>query len=164
LKIFVEGREYKAVPPHQAELIHLMELRQQTRVVVPGGFGMQGIKDLATRVEDARKAGQDPDEDDSLLFMAVMVFLARRHAGESISFTEACSFPLEALRIEQEPHEVEAAEQSDGGRREPDPTRAVGDGSSGNGDVVEWRRPARKKTPAKATAKAKPPAKRAASR
>lgn len=164
MKIFIgsgdAAREYPSVSPERAELIHLMELRQQTKAVHPGGFGMQAIKDLGAKVAAARKAGGEPDEDDALLFLGVMVFLARRGAGENVTFTDACSVPLGDVRVEPEPHEVEASDEESAGES-PDPTPAAGDEPSG--ELVEWRRPARKKAPAKAAPKAAV-RKRAASR
>lgn len=162
MKIFIGSgdsvREYPSVSPERAELIHLMELRQQTKGVHPGGFGMQAIKDLGAAVAAARKAGREPDEDDALLFLGVMVFLARRGAGEHVTFAAACSVPLGDVRVEPEPHEVEAGEgDAESAGEAPDPTPAAGDEPSG--ELVEWRRPARKKAPAKAA-----PRKRAASR
>lgn len=156
MKIHIGDRTYAAVSPERAELIHLMELKQQTRHVHPGGFGMQAIKDLGRRVEAARKAGQEPDEDEALLFTAMMIYFARRGAGEQITFSEACAFPIGELRIENEPHDIAAAQELEAGSAgtAPDPTPAAGDDSSASGDVVEWRRPARKRAPAKTTTRA----------
>jgi hypothetical protein len=172
VKIHIGDRTYQSVSPDRAELIHLMELKHQTRHIHPGGFGMKAIKELGARVEAARKAGEEPDEDEAMLFTGMMVFFARRAAGEGVSFSDACAFPLGELRIETEPHEKADAEElakelAKDLETTPDPTPAAGGDSNASGDVVQWRRPAKKKAPAKtAPAKTAPakPRKRAASR
>lgn len=133
MKIHIGDRTYPSVSPERAELIHLMELKQQTRHVHTDGLGMKAINELAGRVEVARRAGEEPDEDDALLFLGVMVFLARRCAGEYITFAEACSVPLGQVRVEPEPHELADAEAET--EAPPDPTPAAGDELSGSSET-----------------------------
>jgi len=125
VKIVIDGREYDPVRPETAELLHLMELKQQSKSIVSGGIGLKMLQDIQRRADAAkakakaaRKAGepvdddegQDPDE--GIIFTAVAVFLSRRAAGEKITFGEACRVKLQGidfLREDDDPADDDGA-------------------------------------------------------
>lgn len=90
----------------------------QTLYVMKTKYGV-GIKDLA-EVSKKFKKFKNPidilDDPEAFNAFRAMIWLARVHAGENLTFEEACSFPLDELVFEDE-----AAEES-----EPDPKAAPG--------------------------------------
>jgi hypothetical protein len=133
VKIVIAGREYDPVSYKSAELLHLMELKQQSKAVIPGGIGMKLLDSIARRakalkakVEAALAAGEDiPDDevdpDDGILFAAVGIFLTRRASGEQITFLDACRVRLEDIEYITGPEDDEDIEDT---KEPPDPTGA----------------------------------------
>lgn len=132
MKLVIGGTEYEAVSHQSASPLHLMELQQQSRRLVEGGLGMSRIEEImrATAAystaraawEKATAAGEDPGDlpvipDDGLTAMAITIFLARRRAGERITFEDAID--VEGVIWIREPGDTtpDAAEEG-----EPDPT------------------------------------------
>lgn len=99
MRISIGDREWPAVSPLKAELLHLMELRQQTQDFHPGGLGMKALQALHAEVMEARQAGEEPDEYTGFVFLAVMLFLSRRAAGEQLTFREAIRVPAAEIRV-----------------------------------------------------------------
>jgi hypothetical protein len=115
VKLLIDGREYPAVDHSSASLLHLMELKQQTREFTEDGkgLGMAALQAIGVSAAQAQAEGEVPEGAD--LWMAVMVFLTRRAAGEKLSFLEAIDVPLGSIEVVAEPgDQVEAVE--------PDPT------------------------------------------
>lgn len=108
MKLVIQGREYDLVNPQTATLLHLMELRQQTRGLVDGGIGARRLGQMAARMDAAHQAQErgeapDVDDDEALLWLGILVFLARRAAGEKITFTDAVDIPGDAVDLVAEP-------------------------------------------------------------
>jgi hypothetical protein len=107
VRIVVDGTEYQAVNYQTASLLHLMELKQQTRDFVPGGLGMHALEAMHRAGREHQAAverGEDVGApDDADLWMAVCLFLARRAAGERIGFLEAVDVRLGSIEVVMEP-------------------------------------------------------------
>lgn len=134
MKLVLSGREYPVDGATKAQLIHLIELQQGTRSLVPpNGIGIKALRDMDRSARARLRNGERPEDlpDDALLSMGIVVFLARRAAGDRVSFVEACSVPLDDVDVVHEPGD-EAADISGDGTGEAlpelDPT-AYGDGA-----------------------------------
>lgn len=92
MKFVVGGREIQAVSLQGAQLIHLMELKVQTREWSEDGKGYSA-KDLE------RLDGDEHPE----LYMAVMLFLSRRATGEKVTFNQAASVAMADVQVVKEP-------------------------------------------------------------
>jgi hypothetical protein len=111
VKLVIDGREYPAVTHATASLLHLMELKQQTRDLTPDGLGlgMAALEGIGREAEVARASGETPPNAD--VWFAVLVFLSRRAAGEKLSFVEAIDVPFGAIEFVTEPgDEAQVAE------------------------------------------------------
>jgi hypothetical protein len=115
VKLMIDGREYAAVDHSNASLLHLMELKQQTRDFTENGhgLGMAALQAIGASAAVAQAEGEVPENAD--LWMAVMVFLTRRSAGEKVTFLEAIDVPLGSIEVVTEPGDEAAP-------AEPDPT------------------------------------------
>jgi hypothetical protein len=114
VKLLIAGREYPAVDHSNASLLHLMELKQQTRDFTEDGHGLGMAALQAIGASAATQAeGEVPENAD--LWMAVMVFLTRRAAGEKLTFLEAIDVPLGSIEFLPEPGDQ-------AGQVEADPT------------------------------------------
>jgi len=126
---FPGGREIEAIDPSAANLLHLMELKQQTRAFTDDGkgLGMHGLSAMRRRSADYRRAmeaeaaaakeeGRDPVEldppDDADLWMAVLLFLSRRAAGDRVTFLEAADVCVQDVVAIPDPGD-EAPEKED---------------------------------------------------
>lgn len=109
MKFVVGGREIQAVSLQGAQLIHLMELKVQTREWSEHGRGYSA-KDLE------RLDGDENPE----LYMAVLLFLSRRAAGEKVTFNEAASVAMADVEVVKEPGDEPAAPAADGLPTVPD--------------------------------------------
>lgn len=114
MKLVIDGREYDAVNHENASLLHLMELKQQTRDFTDDGLGlgMHALQAIGQSAAAAQAEGEVPVNAD--LWMAVMVFLTRRASGEKLSFLEAIDVPLGSIAVVTEPSdEPEPAVEAD---------------------------------------------------
>jgi hypothetical protein len=114
VRLLIDGREYPAVDHSNASLLHLMELKQQTRDFTEDGkgLGMAALQAVGASA-GARADGEVPESAD--LWMSVMVFLTRRAAGEKVTFLEAIDVPLGSIEFLPEPGD-------EPGQVEADPT------------------------------------------
>lgn len=116
MKIRIGDREYDAVNYKTASLLHLMELRQQSRAFTEDGkgLGMHAMERMQRRSaeyqrqrDEAVAGGRDvagiDAPDDADLWLGVVVFLSRRAAGEKITFLEAIDVPLGGIEAIREP-------------------------------------------------------------
>lgn len=123
MKIRIGGSEYPVVSHRSANLLHLIELREQTRKLFDEPLGMarldqiervsRALRDKVTAAKKQRalalEAGDEAavaasDElieqlnqeqvDDGLLSMAIIIFLSRRKAGERITFAQAVNVDI----------------------------------------------------------------------
>jgi hypothetical protein len=110
MKLIVAGTKYPLQEAIQgATLRNLYVLKVQT------GIGIKSLRDAFKRMQDsAPKDGTaaDPldflEEEDNLLALQAMVWLCKRHAGESVTVSEANDFPLSQIGFEAETEEVGA--------------------------------------------------------
>jgi hypothetical protein len=103
VKLMIDGREYPTVTHENASLLHLFELKQQTRDFTEDGkgLGMAALEEIGRQATAAQAAGETPDDVD--LWSAVVVFLSRRSAGDKVTFLEAIDIPVASLQSIPEP-------------------------------------------------------------
>jgi hypothetical protein len=113
VKLLIDGREYAAVDHSNASLLHLMELKQQTRDFTDdgNGLGMAALQAIGQSAAAAQAEGEVPANAD--LWMAVMVFLTRRAAQEKVTFLEAIDVPLGSIQVVAEPGDEQAPAEVD---------------------------------------------------
>jgi hypothetical protein len=115
VKLMIDGREYAAVDHSNASLLHLMDLKTQTAKLGLGpngkGLGMAALQAIGTSSAEAQASGEVPEDAD--VWMAVMVFLTRRAAGENISFIDAIDVPLGSIEVVPEPGDEQAPAEAD---------------------------------------------------
>ncbi len=126
MKLKIGDKEYDAVSFEGATPLHLMELQRQAPALVDGGLGMSRLHAMrrsstayGAALRKWRDAGADPETepllpDDAAISLAAMMFLARRAAGEMVTFAEAAA---QTYTIVREPDDDDP-----GGDVEPDPT------------------------------------------
>lgn len=110
MKLIVAGKKYPLQEAIQgATLRNLYVLKVQT------GIGIKSLRDAFQRMQDsAPKDGTQGDpldfleEEDNLLALQAMVWLCKRHAGESVTVSEANDFPLSQIGFESDTEEVKA--------------------------------------------------------
>lgn len=110
MKLIVGDQKY----PLQ-EAIQGATLRNLYVLKVQSGVGIKSLRDAFQRMQDsAPKDGTaaDPldflEDEENLLALQAMVWLCKRHAGESVTVSEANDFPLSKIGFEAD--EEEAAE------------------------------------------------------
>jgi hypothetical protein len=111
-----DGKEYPGVSHRGAPPLHLIELQQQGKKVLPGtNLGIVAIerigqrqadyflklqaweKAVAARAEDpaAPEPGEEPEEPDTTtLAVGILAFLSIRASGERVTFEEALMRPV----------------------------------------------------------------------
>ena len=121
MRLRIQGREYDVIDPRSCRVLHLMELRQQTRGLVEGGLGLRELGPMARRMQAAHEEqaaaraqgvqvdddALDVDPDEVLIWLAVLVFLARRAAGERVSFADAADISPDEIEMVSEPGDEE---------------------------------------------------------
>ena len=126
MKIIIYGREYEAVNYKTASVLHLMELRQQSREFTDDGkgLGLKALEQMQRRgaahqreIERAQAEGLDVAEvespDDADLWLAVCLFLCRREAGEKLRFLEAVDVPMGDIEVVPEPGDETPGQEPD---------------------------------------------------
>jgi hypothetical protein len=101
MKYIINGREYPFVNHQTAQVLHLMELRQQTRAWTEDGKGL-GQKALQRLHDQAVRAGDAADVDDAMLAFAAFLFLTRRAAGDKVSFEDAAAVAFADVQVVKE--------------------------------------------------------------
>ncbi|MEA5454471.1 hypothetical protein SPF06_07035 [Sinomonas sp. JGH33] len=116
MKFRLRDREYDLQAAlERPTLLLLREMKIRT------GYGMKAIRDMAPRFQKTMGAAEGltdeqkeelfieaMDDPDFLGVFIAMIWLARRHAGEQLSFDEAASFEFDELEMvadEQDPKE-----------------------------------------------------------
>lgn len=127
MKLIVGDQKY----PLQ-EAIQGATLRNLYVLKVQSGVGIKSLRDAFQRMQDsAPKDGTPADpldfleDEENLLALQAMVWLCKRHAGESVTVSEANDFPLSQIGFEAE----EEAPQED-------PTVARTDSDPGAGPAA----------------------------
>lgn len=131
MKLLIRGVEYDARNIQNAAPLHMIELQQQSKAIIDGGWKISALRaaDRDAKVyARARKvweeAGADPDaepdEPDSLwVALATMTFLTMRAGGTKISLEQAAEIPFGEMRWVPEPGDPTVDE---GEGDEADPT------------------------------------------
>lgn len=128
MKLIVGDKKYPLKEAIQgATLRNLYVLKVQT------GIGIKSLRDAFKRMEaQAPKDGTPADpldfleDEENLLALQAMVWLCKRHAGESVTVSEANDFPLSGIGFETEAAEAEPE----------DPTEARTDTAPGVGPAA----------------------------
>jgi hypothetical protein len=110
MKLIVGDKKYPLQEAIQgATLRNLYVLKVQT------GIGIKSLRDAFQRMQDSAPkdgAPADPldflEDEENLLALQAMVWLCKRHAGESVTVSEANDFPLSKIGFETEPEEAGA--------------------------------------------------------
>jgi hypothetical protein len=111
--VVVAGTAYHFNALNKASLLDLIELKKQT------GLSTGDLEKLVGKLEDAK---DDPefsfiDDEGNLIALAVMIWLARRRAGErSLKFEDSADVPLDEIAFVAEDSDDEDDAES------PDPS------------------------------------------
>ena len=150
MKIVIDGREYPAVSHKGARLLHLIELREQTRKLLEEPLGMARLDALARASAGAREelkaarasgdaaaaaAAEQRVSVDAELWTAIVIFLSRRASGERVTFSEAVDVDLESVEfVLEEGDQPDEQDEPPGPREAPDPTPPGNGGPETNDD------------------------------
>lgn len=112
MKLIVAGKKYPLQEAIQgATLRNLYVLKVQT------GIGIKSLRDTFKKMQataPANGAEVDPldflEEAENLLALQAMVWLCKRHAGESVTVAEANDFPMSQIGFEAETEDPAAAD------------------------------------------------------
>ena len=102
MKIKIEGVEYDVAELGRLSLLDLLELKKQTGMDVDQ---LQSIfAEAQPEDEEEDEDGKEPENilntEDGLIAFGALIWLSRRKAGErSLTFEQACDFPLESLEF-----------------------------------------------------------------
>lgn len=116
MKLIVGDNKYPLQEAIQgATLRNLYTLKLQTKGEGHAGIGIKSLRDAFQRMQDtAPKDGTpgDPleflEDEENLLALQAMVWLCKRHAGESVTVAEANDFPLSKIGFEADAAEAAA--------------------------------------------------------
>lgn len=135
MKIVISGREYRAISSDEATLADLLALKSAT------GLSQRDLRALGEIAEG--------DDDNAILLTGILVWFARRRAGERLTLEEACDVPLAEIEFVEEPGDEKPAS--------PDPHQAAGLEVSGPA-ATPRPRPADRQPKKKASKRASTPA------
>ncbi len=96
MHVVVSGTEYHFDALNKASLLDLIELKKQT------GLTMESLGAIVSRLDEAKDDdGFDFTSDEGgLVALAVMIWLARRRAGErSLKFEDSADVPLDEIQF-----------------------------------------------------------------
>lgn len=97
MHVIVGDKRYEFEALNKASLLDLMELKKQT------GLTMETLGDLIAKMETQQKDDPEFDflgDEGNLLVLAVMIWLARRRAGErSLKFEDSADVPLSDVQL-----------------------------------------------------------------
>ena len=99
MKIRISGVDYDAAALGRLSLFDILELKRQT------GLSVDEMQAAFAEVDPDNPESAMRSEDPLVAFGAT-IWLARRKAGERLTFEEACDFPLDELEFIAEPGDV----------------------------------------------------------
>lgn len=108
MHVLIKGVRYDFDALNKASLLDLIALKKET------GLTMQTLSNIYEALE---KRSKEPDYDflgdeDNLLLMAVLLWLARRKAGErTLSFEESADAPLSEIEFVADPDDEPEADE-----------------------------------------------------
>lgn len=103
--VLPDGREIPAVNHRSATILHLMQLRQQSRDLYPGGLTVSALEQLSRSAiahDKAIRAGKEPPDGsggEAEIFFSVVLFLSRRAAGDAVTFSQAIDIPVDGVQV-----------------------------------------------------------------
>lgn len=110
MHVVVAGTEYAFDALNKASLLDLIELKKQT------GLTAGDLEKLVGKLEEQK---EDPDfnfidDEGNLLVLAVLIWLARRRAGErSLKFEDSADVPLDEIAFVADDTDEEPEESPD---------------------------------------------------
>ncbi len=115
MQIVIEGTPYDVAEIGRLSLLDLLELKKQT------GMDVDTLQEVFSQAQERQQNAPDDEEgamsilgtEEGLVAFGALIWLSRRKAGErSLTFEQACDFPLESLTFidDDEPTEVEAVD------------------------------------------------------
>lgn len=109
MKVILGGTEYDLESVGRLTLWDGMELKKQT------GITLNEFMERASKFTGEESPTEYDDE--TLLMVGIMVWMARRRAGENLTLEQACDFPINELEIRpDEPPDPQPAIPPDGGQ------------------------------------------------
>nr|QOL00385.1 hypothetical protein [uncultured organism] len=124
MKLILAGKEYDINESMtKATLFDLYELKMKT------GIGMKSLSDALERMGKLADPKDFLDDETILLALCALVWLCRRHAGESLTIEEANKVALADVQFK-----VDAADLPD--EVEADPTPALTGSVQGDDDAT----------------------------
>lgn len=115
MKFMIEDKEYNAEEGvSKVTLSTLYELKVKT------GIGMKTLAEMVQRFDQITDPLDLLENKDSFKAFMIVIWLARRHAGERLSLEEASGFPLDTFRIvmeddDEQPEQADPKAQPDSG-------------------------------------------------
>lgn len=104
MKFLIGDKQYDAEEGlSKVSLATLYELKVKT------GIGMKTLAGMAQKLGTYTDPMDLLEDKDSFRALMIVIWLARRHAGEHLSLEESSSFPLDEFRLvdEERPEEAE---------------------------------------------------------
>lgn len=138
MKLKIQGAEYPLVTPQGADLLDLMELKQQSKPFSDDGkgWGMNALLRLGQDSTESAKRG-DTDFDSYVLWMGVLVFLSRRKAGDQVTLRDALRVPLDEVESVPEAGDEVPDEEGEADPTIPGPVSPATPESDPSADVAE---------------------------
>lgn len=95
MKLRIEGNEYRLSALEDMGLLDLLKIKQQT------GKTLEDIKAAGDRMRELGADAGDAvlSDEDLLIAFGIMVWVARRKAGEDITFEQAVDVPFRNLEF-----------------------------------------------------------------
>jgi len=122
-RIRISGKTYAVVPIQKLSLRDIIALENES-AELGRPLKYADVQALAAEIEKhleiqaAEGKKQDPStHPDWPWFFAILVWMARRHAGEDVSFVEAIEFPLDELEMLRDPGDFKAPKDPQKPRR-----------------------------------------------
>lgn len=99
----IDGKEYDALMGlAKVSLNTLYELKTKT------GIGMQTLMGMAKKMQAFKDPNEILEDKDAFQAFRIIIWLARKHAGEDLSIAQANDFPITDLLLIGEPEDEEA--------------------------------------------------------
>jgi hypothetical protein len=92
VQLIISGHAYDVASVGKLTLLDLLDLKKQT------GLDVDSLQAGLTSM-DGKEGVEALSDERSLRALGALVWLTRRKAGESLTFEEACDFPLDEFEM-----------------------------------------------------------------